>query len=43
MTLRSHYTPDQHRAAQILDGVRAGLVTPQYEILWALSVLGEPI
>ena len=43
MTLRDHYTADQHRAARILDSVKAGISQPRYEVLWALLVLGESI
>jgi len=40
--MRNHYTPEQHRAASILDDVKAGLYVPRYEVKWALVTLGEP-
>lgn len=43
MTLRDHYTPDQHRAARILDAVKAGVAVTRMEIVWALHILGETI
>lgn len=42
MTLRDHYTPEQKKAAAILDAVRNGLKVMADQITWALITLGEP-
>lgn len=39
--MRDHYTPEQRRAASILDAVRAGADIENDEIVWALITLGE--
>lgn len=43
MTIRGHYGELQHRAASILDDIRAGIHHELRAINWALRMLGEPV
>lgn len=41
MTLRSNLTDRKRRAHTILDIVKAGGHQPDYQVRWALAVLGD--